>query len=153
MLLLLPFLFGLCLKPASAEINNPQNESVSTDDYNTNISNTKAINVEEFFGLIDSNETAYIFIGFEDCPYCRAFSPKLYKFSLITNRTIYYFDLQKETGNLSIEQRNQLTTILTSMNFQGTPYIGLIDQGNILTSYDGDETTLDDLYSMELLGL
>lgn len=146
-----------CTVPSSAvsittEENHPifKNEIVSKEEYLHNIINTTSVNFDEFLMLIKSDSKFYIFIGTDSCPYCRNFSPNLYQFSLTTENTIYYFDLNRETATLTETERSKLKEVLKdTLEFQGIPYIGLIQDGNLLKSFTGDETTLNDLNSME----
>ncbi|MDT3801525.1 bacteriocin transporter, partial [Staphylococcus aureus] len=93
-----------------------------------------------------SNKKYYLYIGFQECPYCRDFSETLREFSSNANLPIYYFNLNSGNSKLNESDKKFIEKVLNeSVNLRGTPTFLKIEKKKIIAKFEGSQTTIRDL--------
>ncbi|MGT2826530.1 hypothetical protein [Streptococcus himalayensis] len=87
-------------------------KSSSLTDYQKAVQAYRRINMEELEARLEKNESIYLYIGRESCPYCREFVPKLTQAVSEKNSIVYYLDSEGNDKE-AIKQFRKLQGIKT----------------------------------------
>ncbi|HEH2730433.1 TPA: PedC/BrcD family bacteriocin maturation disulfide isomerase [Staphylococcus aureus] len=106
----------------------------------------KELHAKRLVSLLKSNKKYYLYIGFQECPYCRDFSETLREFSSYANLPIYYFNLNSGNSKLNESDKKFIEKVLNeSVNLRGTPTFLKIEKKKIIAKFEGSQTTIRDL--------
>lgn len=99
------------------------------------VSTFTEITAEDYVNLFKSDEFALVYIGREDCGYCRYFIPVLKEAQETYDFTVYYLDMNK----LSQETFTMLQNLDPEIkeNLGQTPYTIISKNGKIVDSFLG----------------
>src|SRR5699024_12537800 len=75
------------------------NETNSVIEYQEIVENFNEISPNEISNKINNDNTFYLFIGRESCPYCRMFVPKLNKVEVKNDIQIKYLNIKNSKNN------------------------------------------------------
>lgn len=104
------------------EIGTDADGTASPTDY----SYIEAIDSEEEYiqFLQQSQEQAsLLYIGFDECPWCKAFSPKINQFASEIDAPVYYYNTRTH------EQDATYAKTMQSFGVETVPYVFIIDKG------------------------
>ncbi|MGX7107323.1 thioredoxin family protein [Hutsoniella sourekii] len=106
---------------------------LSSEDHTnpTSYSQVKAISSREEYiklSLDSANQDKLLYFGFDDCPYCKAFLPKLNLLAAAYDLPIYYYDVHLFGDPQSQEE------IMTTYDIETVPYAFKISNGKPETS-------------------
>ncbi|MEX0379816.1 PedC/BrcD family bacteriocin maturation disulfide isomerase [Leuconostoc sp. MS02] len=140
------FIFGITKVDASEAIAE-KGDQISFSDYNQNISQTESINPAQLVSMVESNKTFVLFVGYENCPYCRGFSPTLKQFMESSNIRIKYLDISKITSD---QINNDFIDVYSkTLGITVAPTILLIKHAKVIHSYVGSDTNLNQLNTLK----
>ncbi|WP_232751019.1 hypothetical protein [Macrococcoides caseolyticum] len=100
---------------SNAEELNIKENHVSIEQYQKNISGIKELHAKRLVSLLKSNKKYYLYIGFQECPYCRDFSKTLSDFSSNANLPIYYFNLNSGNSKLNESDKKLIEKVLNEI--------------------------------------
>lgn len=105
------------------------------ESYNEYIEEFKTISVDE----LSDHEKLLLYIGYEDCPHCQIFVPKLYEVSREQNLDIYMIDLENNNENDY--------KFLEDNNILFVPDFSIVNESKVVQklNIDSDITTVDDI--------
>lgn len=146
-------LFSLPTYQAAAEgivnIESDEETNVSIVQYQTNISGIKELTPKKTMNLLKSNKSYYLYIGFQECPYCREFSKTLNTFKYEAKLPIYYLNLSKDYSILSEKEKEKLQDfLLRDVELSGTPTFLKVQKHKITSQFVGSETNITMLRSI-----
>lgn len=128
------------------EYSQQGDEIPSIQEYEYNIQKTVPITPVELISKTQSGQTFIVFIGFKECPACRAFSPTLKSFLDNSNSKLYYFNLDTiSKDDLTPELNNIIKKII---KLKGTPTIALIKHKKLIHEYLGSNVTEEQLHTL-----
>ncbi|RMC46734.1 Pediocin PA-1 biosynthesis protein pedC [Lactobacillus sp. ESL0230] len=128
------------------EYSQQEDEIPSIQEYEYNIQKTVPITPIELISKTQAGQTLIVFIGFKECPACRAFSPTLKSFLDNSNRKLYYFNLDIiSKDDLTPELNNIIKNII---KLKGTPTIALLKHGKLIHEYLGSNVTEEQLHTL-----
>lgn len=70
-------------------------------------------------------EPAILYLGFEDCPWCKAFNPKINHFAREAGITIYYYDTDLRENDESFDN------VIDSYEVNTVPFAFIVDDGTV----------------------
>ncbi|WP_171030784.1 conjugal transfer protein TraF [Pediococcus stilesii] len=120
-----------------------QETNITEEQYLSNVANLTPINGETLFEKLDSNEQFYLYVGYKECEYCRAFSPVLSKLSNDTSIPIYYFDLDQSFTPEMIEK--VMDYLQNKLQMTGTPTVAYYNNGSLSKTFAGSNVTEQEL--------
>lgn len=110
------FLVSRCSITADTTEENVVYEE--TKEYRSQVEAFKSIDLKTLERKIDTNDSLYVYIGRESCPYCRIFVPKLEQASTNTQTLIYYLDTENTSeDSLEIEFMKKMKLKLFQLFF------------------------------------
>lgn len=85
--------------------DNSQDNEYDTElkKYKEDIKDFNELTAKEALAKIDDNESFFLYLGRDSCPYCREFAPSLDKKSKEKNITINYVDTEDAGTDLNID--------------------------------------------------
>ncbi|EUJ38586.1 bacteriocin transport accessory protein [Brochothrix campestris FSL F6-1037] len=123
---------------------------VSAEQYLSNIQGIKAPTGKELLNIMHSDETYFLYIGYESCPYCREFSRTLSSFKTQNSFPIYYVDLEiNYSTDLSSEEFTEFKLFFDKkIGALYTPTFVRIEHKTPVSGFIGGSTTIQQLQSI-----
>ena len=122
-------------------------ENVPTyEEYEDNIRETIPINSKELVSKTLAGQTFAVFLGYKECPACRAFSPTIKSFLNHNYIKLYYYDVNTiSKDDLTPDLKN---IIQNTIKLKGTPTIALIKHKKLIHEYVGSDVTEKQLLTL-----
>lgn len=139
----------LTMDDASKEIIYQSLDAIGTDANSTasptDYSHIEAIDSEEEYiqFLQDSQEQAsLLYIGFDECPWCKAFSPKINQFASEIDAPVYYYNTRTH------EQDVTYANTMQSFEVETVPFVFIMDKGEPKEriSHDSSMQQIEDFF-------
>lgn len=92
-------------------------------------SNVKELTSDEDYlnFVLDSNKAAQIiYLGFDECPYCKTFTPKLNQFAKENDLTIYYYNTRKRANDPNYE------STVANFKIETVPHAFIMHKGKLV---------------------
>lgn len=99
-----------------------------------NISELKSDEDYMDFILDSQKEAKIIYLGFDECPYCKAFSPKISQFAKEQNVTVYYYNTRKRANDANFQ------TAMTTYNVETVPHAFIVKNGKVVEKINHNNT-------------
>lgn len=116
-------------------------DQISTDANNTkspisydNISELKTEQAYLDFILDSQKEAKIIYLGFDECPYCKAFTPKISQFAKENNVTVYYYNTRKRANDSNFQ------TAMATYNVETVPHAFIVKNGKVVEKINHNNT-------------
>ncbi|WP_164470856.1 thioredoxin domain-containing protein [Vaginisenegalia massiliensis] len=81
-------------------------------------------------------ESVIIYLGYDECPFCKAFSPKLTHLTQETKQTVYFYDVKKRVQDPAFRQHIDFFKVTT------VPHAFIVKKGKV-------EATINDQSKMQ----
>ncbi len=105
--------------------------------YSSFIKDFKEIKVNDINQMIDNQQREIIYIGFEACPYCNYFLPKLHEVMKKYNLSFYYLNSR------NIEESKEIASFRNKYNIKTVPTLFII--GEEITFRSNSEMTIEEI--------
>lgn len=116
------------------------NETNSVIEYQEIVENFNEISPNEISNKINNDNTFYLFIGRESCPYCRMFVPKLKQAADQNDIQIEYLNVEDKQDNLeSFAKKYNLQYVPELRFFNGSEYTSKIE------NLDSENITVEEI--------
>lgn len=133
----------------TANASEDSETSVTKEQYYMNIKGIQELHPKRAISLIKSNKSYFLYVGYDDCPYCREFSKVLKDFKSKSVLPIYYLNLKTPSNKLNEKDQIILENFIQKrMNFEGTPTFLKISKQRVINNFVGSGTSLNDLESI-----
>lgn len=127
----------------SSENQNTAAESISTEEYEANVSHFKAVSMADVYHMFDDSENDYIlYIGRPTCHYCRDFSPVLKEFNGLTGSQLYYYNTDRDDFTIAAKE-----FLKNKVGIFATPMTLFIDKGQLVSGWVGSGIPSKELYN------
>ena len=84
-------------------------------------------------------EPQIIYFGFEACPYCRAFAPKLNQFAKEKDVNIHYYNVDERQEDKNFIQ------VIEAFNIDSVPHAFMIKDGKIQKDFLDSQSTMEEM--------
>lgn len=78
------------------------------------------------FILASQKEAKIIYLGFDECPYCKAFTPKLSQFAQELDVPVYYYNTRKRANDPNFQ------TSMATYNVETVPHAFIVKNGKVV---------------------
>ena len=127
----------------SSENQNTAAESISTEEYEANVSHFKAVSMADVYHMFDDTENSYtLYIGRPTCHYCRDFSPILKEFNGLTGSQLYYYNTDRDDFTIVAKE-----FLKNKVGIFATPMTLFIDKGQLVSGWVGSGIPSKELYN------
>ena len=97
------------------------------------------VNESEYEEVV-AKDVAYLYFGFDDCPYCKEFRPILEEELMETGQTAYYYNTKKRVNDANYDK------VLDTYGVAFVPLLIKLEDGKVVGSVNLD--TVADLPSL-----
>ena len=91
-----------------------------------------AINNETEYEEVVAKDVAYLYFGFDDCPYCKEFRPILEEELAETGQTAYYYNTKKRVNDANYDE------VLDTYGIEFVPLLIKLEGGKAVGSVNLD---------------
>lgn len=91
-----------------------------------------AINNETEYEEVVAQDVAYLYFGFDDCPYCKEFHPILEEELAETEQTAYYYNTKKRAKDVNYDE------VLNTYGIAFVPILIKLEDGKAVGSVNLD---------------
>lgn len=91
-----------------------------------------AINNETEYEEVVTQDVAYLYFGFDDCPYCKEFRPILEEELAETGQTAYYYNTKKRVNDANYDE------VLDTYGVEFVPLLIKLEDGKAVGSVNLD---------------
>jgi predicted bacteriocin transport accessory protein len=91
-----------------------------------------AIANESEYEEVVAQDTAYLYFGFDDCPYCKEFRPILEEELAETGQTAYYYNTKKRVNDANYDE------VLDTYGVEFVPLLIKLEDGKVVGSVNLD---------------
>jgi len=95
---------------------------------------------ESEYEEVVAKDIAYLYFGFDDCPYCKKFRPLLEEELAETGETAYYYNTKKRSDDTNYD------SVLKTYSVAFVPVLLRLEEGIVTGSVDLD--TVDQLHEL-----
>ena len=99
-----------------------------------------AISNETEYEEVVAQDVAYLYFGFDDCPYCKKFRPLLEEELTETGQTAYYYNTKKRANDVNYDE------VLDTYGIAFVPILVKLEDGKAVGSVNLD--TVADLQTL-----
>lgn len=89
------------------------------------------------FSLSTQKEAKIVYLGFDECPYCKAFTPKLSQFVKEMDVTVYYYNTRKRANDQDFE------SVIATFNVDTVPHAFIVKNGKPIQFINHTSTMAD----------
>lgn len=86
------------------------------------------------FILSTQSQAKVIYLGFDECPYCKAFTPKINQLAEETETPIYYYNTRKRANDSNFE------TAMAMYNVETVPHAFIVKNGQVVSKINHDSS-------------
>ncbi|MBK0347608.1 thioredoxin family protein [Aerococcaceae bacterium zg-ZJ1578] len=86
------------------------------------------------FILGTQNEVGIIYLGFDECPYCKAFTPKLSHLAKEYGVKVHYYNTRKRSDDASYQ------SIIGTYNVETVPHAFIVKNGEVVDKINHEHT-------------
>lgn len=86
------------------------------------------------FILSTQNQAKVIYLGFDECPYCKAFTPKINQLAKETETPIYYYNTRRRATDSNFE------TAMNMYKVETVPHAFIVKNGQVVSKINHDSS-------------